>query len=191
MCGRSDTELKVEIVQRLLDQLGLEAMARIAADSSRRDLLERERALLKTRLMLLERQGAGISAVLGSGATPESGELARLQAQIDENELGLADLGLPHEAIDSALEHVREVFAQPAQHISLSTRLLRLDRMNVVQEGSAAQAGEELQIPIARIPTTPPRTRAFALIRFARKDLLPAQSMLDQAARLLNSGLLS
>jgi hypothetical protein len=194
MCGRSDAELKDEIVRRALDQFGLEAMARIGADSSRRDVLERERALLKTRLMLLERQGAGISAVVGGDAAAESGELARLQAQMDENELALADLGLPHEAIDSALEHVCDVFAQPAQHMSLSTRRLRLDRMNVVQEGSAAEAHDqlpELQIPIARIPTTPPRTRAFSLIRFARKDLLPAQSMFDQAARLLNSGLLS
>jgi hypothetical protein len=194
MCGRSDAELKVEIVQRVLDQLGLEAMARIAADSSRREMLEHERALLKTRLMLLERQGAGMRAVLGSDATAEIGELARLQAQMEENEQGLADLGLPHEAMDNTLEHVREVFAQPAQHIALSTRRIRLDRMNVVQEGSAAEADDqlpELQISIARIPTTPPRTRAFSLIRFSRKDLLPAQSMLDEAARLLNSGLLS
>ena len=169
-------------------------MARIAADNSRRDVLERERALLKTRLMLLERQGAGISAVLGSDAAAESGELARLQAQMEENEQGLADLGLPHEAIDSALEQVRAVFAEPAQHMALSTRRMRLDRMNVMQEGSAGQAGEageDLQISLARIPSTPPRTRAFALIRFARQDLLPAQSMLDEAARLLNSGLLS
>jgi hypothetical protein len=191
ICGRSEAELKVEIEHRMLDQLGLEAMARVGADDSRRDVLERERALLKTRLMLLERQGAGIGAVLGSDAAVESGELARLQAQMEENELGLADLGLPHEAIDSALEHVREVFEHPAQHISLSTRRLRLDRMNVVQEGSAGQAGEELQIPTARIPANPPRTRAFSLIRFSRKDLLPPQSMLDQAAHLLNSGLLS
>jgi hypothetical protein len=190
MCGRTDAELRTEIVQRLLDQLGLEGMARIAADKSRRDMLEQERALIKTRKQLLERQGAGIRAVLGSDSAAEFGELGRLEAQIEENERNLAGLGLREEALERALERVREVFAAPEQHIYLSTKRLRLDRMNVVLEANSTQDGDEFEFHIARIPTTPPRTRAFSLVRFARADLLPAKSMLDEANRLLSSGLL-
>jgi hypothetical protein len=67
-----NAELRHEIVRRVLDQLTLEGIAKIEADASRRDLLKRERALLKARLRLLERQGAGMGAVLGSGATVDS-----------------------------------------------------------------------------------------------------------------------
>ncbi len=191
MCGRTDAELRNEIVERLLDQLALEGMARIAADKSRRDMLERERALLRTRLQLLERQGSGIRAVLGSDATAEPDELARLEAQINENEQGLAGLTLKEDALERALDHLCEVYAQPAPHFYLATRRLRLDRMNVVVEDGSAQAGAELEVHTARIPTSPPRTRAFSLVRFARSDLLPAKSMYDEANRLLASGLLS
>jgi hypothetical protein len=191
MCGRTDADLRNEIVQRLLDQLALEGLARIAADKSRREMLQRERALLKTRLQLLERQGNGIRAVLGSEAQAGPEEMARLEAQIEENDRGLSSLVLKEDALDRALDHLCEVYAQPAPHFYLSTRRLRLDRMNVVLEDGNAQAGADLEVHLARIPTTPPRTRAFSLLRFARSDLLPAKSMYDEANRLLSSGLLS
>lgn len=191
VCGRTDAELRVEIVWRLLDQLALEGLARIAAAKTRRDLLARERALLKTRLQLLERQGAGIRAVLGSDVAAESGELAQLQAQIEENERSLESLGLQEDALDRELDRVCEVFAEPERHIYVARKRLRLDRMNVVMEGKSAQVGEEIEFQIARIPTTPSRMRTFSLIRFARADLLPAKNMLDEAARLLSSGILS
>jgi hypothetical protein len=191
MCGRTHEELRAEIVQRLLDQLAIAGMERIAADEERRDQLERERALMKTRLQLLERQGNGIRVVLGSDAATEAGELQRLAAQLEENERNIASLGLREDALDRELDHVRDVFAEPAQHISILSKRLRLDRMNVVQEGNSAQPSEELDLKIARIPTSPPRTRAFSLIRFSRDDLLVAKSALDDAARLLSSGLFS
>jgi hypothetical protein len=191
MCGRTDAELRDEIVQRLLDQLALEGLARTAADKSRRDTLERERALLKMRLQLLERQGTGIRAVLGSEATADSGELARLETQVEENERNLADLGLREDALDRELDHLRAVFAQPGRHLYLSTRRLRLDRMNVVLDQNSTQVGDDFEFQVARLPTTPPRVRAFSLVRFARADLLPEKSKFEEAAQLLSSGLWS
>lgn len=191
MCGRTDADLRIEIVQRLLEQLALEGLARIAADKSRRDLLEQERALVKTRMQLLGRQGAGIRGVLGSEAPAPSEELATLASQIEENERNLANLGLRENALDRGLDQVCDVFAHPQQHLFLSTRRMRLDRMNVVAAGDGHQLTDEFEFHIARIPTTPPRLRAFSLIRFERADLLPAKSMLDEARRLLSSGLLS
>jgi hypothetical protein len=185
MCGRTDAELRDEIVQRLLDQLALEGLARTAADKSRRDELERERALLKTRLQLLERQGTGIRAVLGSDATADLGELAQLQTEVEENEHHLADLGLREDALDRQLEHVHAVFAEPGQHLYVSTRRVRLDRMNVVLDQHSPQVGDDFAFRIARLPTTPPRVRAFSLVRFARTHLLPEKSKFDKATQLL------
>jgi hypothetical protein len=57
--------------------------------------------------------------------------------------------------------------------------------MNVVQEGNSDQDAEEIEVHLARIPGNPPQVRAFTLLRFARADLLPAKSMVEDAARLL------
>lgn len=191
MCGRTEAELKREIVRRLLEQLAMEGLARIAADKSRRDMLERERALLKTRLQLLERQGVGMRGMFSSDGAGKSDELAHLQTEMEENQRKLEGLGIKSDALDHELEHVREVFAEPGRHIYLSSRRVKLDRMNIVSEGNSTQAGEEIELHFARIPTTPPRTRTFALVRFARANMLPAKSMLEEAERILASGILS
>ncbi len=185
MCGRTDPDLRLEIIRRIVDQLGLDGLARIAEDKSRRDMLEQERALLKTRLLLLERQGAGMRAVLGSDVAPKSEEMARLQEQIEENEKNLDSLGLRAEAVERALNRVCEVLADPSPLIYIESRQFRLDNMNVMLPENSTQAGEEVTIQIARVPTTPPQMRAFALVRFARGDLLPAANLFDEAARLL------
>lgn len=193
MCGPGDAELRDEIVRRLLDELALAGLARGAADKSRRAVLERERALLKTRLQLLERQGQGIRSVIGGDVASDPGELARLQAQVEENARDLAGLGLREDALERELEHVRGVFAQPERHLSVSTRRLSLDRMNVVVEPgpSTGTPMSELEFPIARLPTLPPRVRAFSLVRFARTSLLPETSVFEEAEQLLSSGLWS
>lgn len=185
VCGATEAELRHEIVRRVLDQLTLEGIAKIEADASRRDLLKRERALLKARLQLLERQGAGMGAVLGSGATVDIAELAHLQGQIDENDRNLAELGSQTDALDRQLETIRDVLAQPASHVYVMTKKLRLNRMNVVVEDAASEDGAEIEFRVARIPASPAGMRAFSLVRFARADLLPAPSMDDAAKRLL------
>lgn len=185
ICGRTESDLRQEIVRRIVDQLGLEGLSRIAADKSRRDQLEQERALLKTRLQLLERQGIGMRSVLGGEAAEESAELVRLQEQIEENERNLNDLGIRTEALERELDQLCDVLADPGPHIYIERKRVRLNKMNVVLPENSTQAGEEIALQIARVPTTPPQMRAVALVRFARRELLPATNMLDEAARLL------
>ncbi|MBS1190502.1 MAG: hypothetical protein H6R10_2294 [Rhodocyclaceae bacterium] len=185
VCGRTEADLRQEIVRRLVDQLGLDGLARIAADKSRRDLLEQDRALLKTRLQLLERQGAGIRSMLGSNGSGTSEELAHLQEQIEENERALHGLGLRTEALERDFDQLCAVLEDPRPHIYVEDRRLRLDKMNVVQPESSEQAGEDFTFHIARVPTTPPQMRAFALVRCRRSELLPAANLLDEAVRQL------
>jgi hypothetical protein len=186
ICARTDAELREEIVRRLVDQLALEGLARIAADQTRRDLLEQERALLKTRLQLLERQGAGIRSVLGDETAISSEEHAQLQQQLAENGANLSGLGLKTEALDNELDRMCDVFSDPQPHIDITSKCLYLDRMNVILDKSNQLDGEEITFPVARIPTRPPQIRAFSLVRFARSDLLPEVSMFETAARLLS-----
>lgn len=185
ICGRTEADLRQEIVRRLVDQLGLDGLARVAADKSRRDVLEQDRALLKTRLQLLERQGAGMRSMLGGDVPAPAEELVRLQAQIEENERSLRGLGLRTEALERDLDHLCAVLEDPSPHIYVENKRLRLDKMNVEVPEGEGLAGEEFTFQVARIPTIPPQMRAFALVRFPRREMLPAADLLNEAVRQL------
>ncbi|MET0544358.1 MAG: hypothetical protein ABWZ88_21665, partial [Variovorax sp.] len=92
ICASSVPALQDEIVARMVDQLGIEALAMIAEEGDRRDTLQRERALLTTRMRILERQGAGMRSMAG-GSQADPAERARLEAQMDENSQELRGLG--------------------------------------------------------------------------------------------------
>ena len=185
ICGSTEAELREELERRIVDQLALEGLARIVADDSRRTELKQESALLKARSAMLEGEGAGIRAALGGEAAGQA-KLAQLRAQMTENSRELAGLGVGAELLDRQLEHIRGVLAEPARHLYLSSRRLRLDGMNVVIDDPGAQTGVELEFLVARLPgTVPPQDRAFVLVRFPRAELLPAQQLRDDAARWL------
>jgi hypothetical protein len=185
VCARTENELREVLVQRVLEQLVLEGLAQVVADVSRRESLEQERALLHARTQLLERKGMGTSHVFGSGDAPVSvAELARLAAQVEENERALESLGQKTESLERELGLICEVVSHPATHVHVTRRALRLDAANFVIEDESEQ-GIEIELNIAQIPANPGGLRTFMFIRFARRDLLPPVNMLDEARRLL------
>jgi hypothetical protein len=187
ICAADEVELKEEIVRRMVDQLALEGLARTAADDTRRDELERERALLKTRLLILERQGTGMRSVVGGEAGRDAGGRARLRAEMDENDRGFASLGSRAKAPDRELQHVCDVFAQPVQLLNVSNRQLHLSRMNVVLDADVGEAGNRnlVEFGLARVPGDPPQERAFTLVRFSRAHMRAPANRLAEAERLL------
>jgi len=185
ICGRTEPELRAEIERHIVDQLALEGLVQVGAEQSRRETLTQERGLLTTRLKLLEQQGAGMRAVLGA-ETVGASELARLQSKIDDNARNLTGLGSATEALDRELELICSVLAKPQAHFNVTTRTMRLDRMNVVLDDADASGGTDFEFQVAQVPgVTPPETRAFALVRFARADLPPAGLRFDAAVPLL------
>jgi hypothetical protein len=178
ICGRSEADLRREIGQRVVDELALEGLARLVAD--RRELFKQGRELLQARVALLQRQGAGMRFVAGGGPVVERDELAYIQTQIEENARDLAALRVPTHALELELERVREVLSQPAPHIFVTKRRLRLDLMNVVREESA-QTSHEIEFDIARIPGNPPQMRVFVLVKFPRIELRPGGLNFDAA----------
>jgi hypothetical protein len=183
LCAGTEEELRDELVLRVVDQLALAALAQVEADTCRRESLVQERALLKVRLQLLERGGLGMSPVLGGGIPAEAGERTSLLAQIEENDREIESLGLASDALERELKLVCDLLAEPAPHVSVASRQLRLDRMNVVVD--EAEDGALVEFRVARIPTSPPRIRAFALVRFARADLLPATTFAEANSKLV------
>lgn len=180
VCGESEADLREHIVQRVVEQIALEGLAQIGADESRRDALEQERALLRTRRQLLTRQGAGTQKMVGERAIANASELAQLQAQIEENEQSLAALGLRTDALEHEMGVICDVLAHPAQHTNVEMKHVRLSPMNVLIERGAPGNGAQIEFPLAHLPASPQGTRAFSLIRFARSDLMPLPKLLDE-----------
>jgi hypothetical protein len=185
ICGRTKDELHQEIARRLVDQLALEGLAKLAAD--RHDLVSKGRKLLKTRLALLERRGVGIRAVVGASPDIDSQELSSVQALIEQNARELAAMRVPTDEIELRFERVCEVLSKPSSHAEVTSKRFRIDLMNVVRDKHAqdeAVASQEIEFHLARIPGDPPTTRAFALVRFPCAELLPGGFDLDAASRL-------
>jgi hypothetical protein len=185
VCAVSEAALREEIILRIVDQLALEGLGAIERDTLKRDSLEQERALLKTRLQIFERQGTGVRSLIGGDASSSFAEVARLQAQIDENDRALANLGMKTDALERALERVCDVLSSPEQSVYVRKKPLLLDRMNVVVAEGDTRAAQEIELQMAHLPASPQALRAFSMVRFKRGDLLPARDMLKEAGRLL------
>ncbi|SFM82980.1 hypothetical protein [Variovorax sp. OV329] len=188
LCGADEDELREEVTRRMIDQLAIEGLAKVAADTSMREDLEHDRALLATRLRLLERQGAGLRGMVGAeDEAADPGEMARVRAEVEENEQRLKDLGPRSEVLSRQLDTLCETFANAPTLLQVSTEKRRLDRMNVVVEhGVGDEAGSQvLEFRLARVPGNPPQQRALALLKIARADVPRAVNPLDNAERLL------
>jgi hypothetical protein len=183
-CARTEAALRIEIVQRVVEQLVLEGLAQIETNMSRREALVEERELLKARMRLLERRGVGMNQLFGTGATVDVAELARLTAQIAENEHDLASLGLQTDALDRELDVICDVLANPGVHVHVTSKVLRLNPMNVVVSNEEDEQSSKIDLRIARIPANPAGLRVFSFVRFSRRDL-QQPSMQDEAKRLL------
>jgi hypothetical protein len=185
VCGESEAALRREIVLRIVDQLVLEGIGKIEADAARQSALERERAFLKTRLTILERQGTGVRSLLGSDAPSNYAEVARLQAHIEENDQALAQLGLKTEALERHLDVICGVLAAPGAHFYVFKSTFRLDRMNVVVEEGDMRPAHEIEFRLARLPASPNAIRVFSTVRFRRADFAAPESNLAQAHHLI------
>jgi hypothetical protein len=185
VCGESEAGLREQIVQRVVEQIALEGLAQIGADESRRDALEQERALLKTRLQLLTRRGAGTREMLGERASSNASERIELEAALEANEQEIGALGLKTDALAHELDVICDVLGHPERHTNVEMKRVRLNAMNVVIDASAAPDGGEIVFPLARVPASPLGERAFSLVRFARADLVPLPSVFDEDSRFM------
>ncbi|SAL06244.1 hypothetical protein AWB81_07504 [Caballeronia arationis] len=147
ICSRSESDLRREVVRRVIDQLAFTGLGKLAKDH--RDVLEQGRALLKRRLRLLEREGTGMRSVCGGGSPVTREELIQLQAQIENNSRHLSELSVPTDALERQLDGVCRVLMEPEKHVRLIKKNIRLNPMNVVQTGESVQAADDLEFHIA------------------------------------------
>lgn len=183
LCAPELNALRQEVEARLLDQLAMEAMARMALDQDERERLEQERALLRTRLAMLRRGSTGAQGMLVIPS--EEGSRAQLEADLADNERALAGLGLPGTVLDRQLDRLVDVLCHADAYFYILVHRLRLDAMNVVIEAPDDDSPPELLMQCARVPGNPPFERLFGLVRVERDDLMPSNYLLDRAEQFL------
>jgi hypothetical protein len=185
ICADSEAQLRQTLERRIVDQLALQAIA--WQDEARSEVLEREHALLRTRVKLLEAQGVGLSA-LGADTAVAGSDLARAYGELAVNEANLRSIASGPQALEYQLERLRDILLNPQEHLFVSARCVRLDHMNVLVPDDAPGDAPPLDLQIARIPipAAAPELRAFVLARFDRSELLPRSALLSDAARVLS-----
>ncbi|WP_332672957.1 hypothetical protein [Aromatoleum sp.] len=183
--GLTEAELRTEVERRIVDQLVMDGVGRVAAEQRQREAFEQERALLKTRLSLLEQAGQGMNAALAGERTADAEKLAQVRARLEENSRTLAGMTTGAERLDEELERIIEALCDAGQRFYVTTVRRRLDRMNVVADDDDPASGEEIVFQSALIPADPPETRVFVLARFPKAAMLPAAMLFAEAARQL------
>ncbi len=181
----SEPELRREIGRRVLDQLALQVLARAGEAQSRRQSLEHERALLRTRLRILQQQGTGLGSMAGGGDAAREQDLPGVEARLDENERELAALGVGADALEQALDDLVDVLSHPGREIEFASNRVLLTPMNVLVDGEVTEPGRTVEFHTVQLAGNPASGRAITLVRFSRADLLAGGLRLDDADRLL------
>ncbi len=181
----SEPELRREIGRRVLDQLALQVLAQGGEAQSRRQSLKHERALLRTRLRILQQQDAGLGSMVGGGDAAREQDLPEVEARLEENERALAEIGVGADALEQELDILAEVLSNPGREIEFASHRVLLTPMNVLVEGEVTEPGREVEFHTVQLAGNPASGRAFTLVRFSRADLLPGGLKLDGAYRLL------
>lgn len=188
ICGQSDAEVRHLLGTRFFEYLVAQALSEIGGGRSERRELVDSRALIQARLRLLRQQGPGLGSVLG--LAPETlGEQRRLETDLLENERQMEALGSMQSALEAELDILREVLAHPERYMNVEQKRLRIDSMNVVQNGVTsdkdAAIGAELIFSLAQLTGASSLQRAFVIGRVARADLPVLKMDLDTMGRYL------
>ena len=184
ICGHEESEVRRLLGTQAYEYLVAQALSEIGEERSERRELEDNRALIRSRLRLLQQQGPGLGSVFGS-APATSGEQLVLEAELLENERQMEALGSPQSALEAELESLREVLEHPERYVRVEQKKMRLSSMNVVVDEKSSDVASDIVFSLAQLTGVPPVERAFVLARFARVDLPESRMNFEDAARYL------
>jgi hypothetical protein len=183
--GRDSQSLRRAIAEGVLDQLAQYMLEQIEGEQAQRSMLAQERAALKTRQQLLQRQGHALTAMLGDEAAPSQQDQERVQQLLDENDQALQQMGAAHEVLEKHLAHLQRLLAQPEQTIPVHQQSVRLDQMNTEVEESPTVVSNPLAFTVIQVAANPPQERTFMLVLIRREQLKTSSALLDDAFKLL------
>ncbi len=172
ICGQTDAEVLRLLGAQGFEYLVAQALAQIGEERAERRELEENRALIRSRLRLLQQQGPGLGTVFG--AAPVAGEeQLRLEAELLDNERQLEEIGSAQDTLDNELDCLSEVLSHPQDYLRIERRQLCLSAMNVVLDETSSDVSAEVDFSLAHLTGVPAMQRAFVVGCFAREEMQP------------------
>jgi hypothetical protein len=178
----SEDEVKRRLQERVFERLVLHTLADLAARRSRKDTLERERAVLKSRLKILQGKPVDTGSPFEPGVIGTH-DLEVVRDELARNERDLHDVLTRTQTLDDSLAHVNAVLGQPEEHFSLASITMRLDRMNIMMDEHSTKVGEPVTLMEATVVGQAPRVGL--LVKFPRSEMPPEEDLVKQARRYL------
>ena len=174
LCAPDEAALRRVIGIEIFEYLVSRALAEIGAERAERQELQANRALIRTRLRLLQQHGPGLGAMLGDEPAAAS-EQARLEAELLDNERQLGEMGACEEQLAGELETLQAVLDRPEDYLVFSPLRFRLNTMNIIV--GEAETGTDIDFAVVDLKGPAPVRRAFVIARVARSEMPPPQSL--------------
>jgi hypothetical protein len=124
--------------RRAFDHLLSIALKRLSTVKWDREDLERRRALLNSKLNLLEREGWGFDQAYSS----EKLSVADVEKRVGEIEAQLQELGGDDRMLETYLGIVADVLGRPEEHLWGRSEMIFVDRMGIKQSEASSDAPE-------------------------------------------------
>lgn len=132
----SEEETRYQLKRRAFDHLLEIALSRITEVKARRGKLEKHRALLESKLSLLQRGGWGFE---DSG---ENTDAAGVERKLGEIEAQLLAIGKDDKMLEVYLGIVADVLAHAEEHLWVGKETLLVDRMGIKRKEPSAGSTE-------------------------------------------------
>jgi len=172
---------RLEVGRRIMERLAQLVLARVVQSGQQAQDRQLQRAMLSTRLRMLRSARDGMAPLVGDGPPVEQ-QIATLERELKESTSKQADAHSPT-SLDGTIDQMNAVLAHPEQHVALSQVKLRVTRMAVKVEPTAAGEGDALELTELSIGDGLRATIAF--VRIARDEVPPKEDLLAQAQRSL------
>jgi len=143
---------------------------------------EQHKAYLSTRLRFLKLAQDGAQGIVEDPATIDR-QIDDVQRELDQAVRDYIEVKSSLATLDGYIAQIEEVFGHPDQHCALTQIELHLDRMNVKQDASSADAQPPLALTELRVGER--LCAVVALVRCPRSEQPREQDLLAQAERFL------
>ncbi len=177
--AEDEARLRRAVSKRAFEELANIALARGEIESSARQQLDDDRALLLARRQMLERRGTG----LGPGS---DGALQDVEAEIEKNNREIQRIGSGANALERQLERLVDVLTHASNLISFEFCTMRLSNTNHLVVGESVERVSNVQFALVTSQRIgEPVSRAVLVIEVPRQFARSQKPDLDGARKLL------
>jgi len=164
--------LHEQFIERVYMTLVECALGRLTSIHTRKQELETERALLRTKLRALKARALGMGPLAGGEHLP-SRSIPATEARLEAAEQALAETKASAGTLEDYLEQVKDVLAHPEDHVRLQRASSRVTQMGFAASSDSEEAASDVgyvEIEISGQPGFVGR-----LVHFPREEILPVE----------------